>query len=515
MELSVSDNNSMVEEPMDVVNADEVNSKTSIDGEASDSGKNGKKDANDYSRFDDISDDDDPADFTDEPKEPALPLPESLYRANSLKETGNAAFKAGNLLDAKTAYRDAIKALQPHRLLTPPAISDAEYVDLRSALVSLHGNSSMVAMKEEQWPDVIKAANEVLAIESDNIKSLYRRSVAYRRMGRLEDSKEGLQRVLQLDAANSAAKKELIEVTKELKLHHQKEKQSYNAMFSKGSIYDDRERERKAKAKREAEEQARLQDEWTKDKLKRRAEGKDELTFEEWKKEQQEEKKRVEEARKAAAAAKKPSVPKPVPAADSEEYDSDDMKIVAETKSKGYCYFKRKLPEEENALLGDIAPKAVANTPSTLPSTPEETGKVEASSWNTAGTWEERSMTTQVTEKLRQVVKTSITHGDASATVTDVKTCDGEASIVITRGKKRHIYDYHIVLALEVAINEKSYKATLELNDVTTVCHYEYKLSFKRALPAEYRITIESAANALKDEVIERLNQYADEYKSF
>ena len=44
-------------------------------------------------------------------------------------------------------------------------------------------------------------------------------------------------------------------------------------MFTKGSIYDDKEKERLEKIKREEEEQERLKDEWSKSKLDRREKG--------------------------------------------------------------------------------------------------------------------------------------------------------------------------------------------------------------------------------------------------
>lgn len=48
------------------------------------------------------------------------------------------------------------------------------------------------------------------------------------------------------------------------------------------------------------------------------------------------------------------------------EYDEEDSKIISETTSKGYCYFKRQLPTEERELIGDISPKAVTDSGPTL-----------------------------------------------------------------------------------------------------------------------------------------------------
>lgn len=272
-----------------------------------------KKDANDYSRFD-FSDDDSeveasiPTSDDSESERDLSPqaFHENLAKSLSLKETGNSAFKSNNLEDAMKHYEEAIKLLKPfRRVSTPhPEIPLDKITEMKSVYVSVLSNSCMVSFKEEKWSQVISLSNEVLLEEADNVKALYRRSVAHHRTGYLEESKEGLAKVIELDASNAAAKKELIEVIKSIKEKKQKDRANLSGAFSSGSMYSDREAERQRKIRKAQEEEERLQDEWIKDKLKRRKEGDDdEISFDDWKKKRQksvdDEKKRIEKEEKA------------------------------------------------------------------------------------------------------------------------------------------------------------------------------------------------------------------------
>ena len=248
-----------------------------------------KKDANDYSRFN-FSDDDDDDAMSPSPPPTLIDLPtfhENLHRAIQLKEAGNAAFKLSNLDTAKQNYDEALLLLKPLRgaASTHLEITADKRTELNSTFISVLSNKGIVLFKEEKWTEVIPAADEVLSSEPDNIKALYRRSVAHHRTGYFEESKIGLSRVLELDESNKPAKKELIDVLKAIKEKKQREKASMSSAFSSGSMYSDKEAERLRKIRLAQEEEERLQDEWIQDKLKRRKEGEEEeISFENWKK---------------------------------------------------------------------------------------------------------------------------------------------------------------------------------------------------------------------------------------
>jgi tetratricopeptide (TPR) repeat protein len=280
---------------------------TTMDGENPLTLEPPRGDANDYSRFEDIDDDEDEEQMRSSPPREVLSFHESFYRSQSLKEMGNVAFKESNFKMARTHYEEALEFIRPHKDAAPiNDITPEKVQEMKSLFISLHGNTSMVYLKEENWTQVIKSTEEILKDEPENIKALYRRAVAHHRTGGYEESRDGLNRVLSLDSSNTAAKKELVEVLKSLKEQKRKEKNAMSSMFSGGSIYGDKEEERQRKIRREKEAEEKLHDEYLQEKLKKRGEGlpesEVEISFDQWKKDrkkrEEDEKKKEEEKRK-------------------------------------------------------------------------------------------------------------------------------------------------------------------------------------------------------------------------
>ena len=315
-------------------------------------------DANDYSRFDDLGDseDDDVKNSqVVEKEDEKLSMSDSLSRANGYKDAGNSAFKRVEFVEAGKRYQEGIAIL--NNFIKNAAGNECD--EVKSTLISLHGNNSMVLMKLENWNAAIISTCEVLKAEKKNIKALFRRGVSYHKVGFLEESKADLTYLLELDAKNAAAIKELIQVVKDIKSSKLRERVAFSSMFKK-NIYGDKEAERIAKEKREEIERERENDEWIKNKLSRRESGMEQLTFEDWKKE----KKESEEKELKEQKAKKEKIEKekddklendrrekqhlekkereilPVNSSEDDDYDEEDSKILSETKKKGYCYFR-------------------------------------------------------------------------------------------------------------------------------------------------------------------------------
>lgn len=221
-----------------------------------------------------------------------LTYSESIKRSQLLKELGNNSFKENSLIEAKKYYEEGIQLLKVFKNkdlneLNEEIITNELNEEFNTLYLTLYSNKSMVLFKEENWLEVIINTNEVLNNEPDNIKALYRRSVALHRTGNYEESKNGLNRVITLDPNNAAAKKELNTVLKTIKEQKEKEKNAMSSIFSKGSMYNDREEERQRKLRRAKEEEERLHDEYIQDKLKKRNEGLSDsevnISFEDWK----------------------------------------------------------------------------------------------------------------------------------------------------------------------------------------------------------------------------------------
>merc|ERR1712023_319124 len=306
-------------------------------------------------------------------------------------------------------------------------------------------------------------------------------------------------------------------------------------------------------------------DEYNRSKIDRRNEGKDEQTFEEWKKEKEDikkaeeeerkkkeekERKEREERKKVRADAVDDDLYKPnrsrketkekVEIDEEDEGNLKDLRGYKKTSDgRTTSYFNNELDEHTKSLIGNITPKRIDSVGSldatvtqgssgmvsrndSTASTNSNTSN--ASVWNTAGTWEEKDMSSDVKSRLTDLCKAVCTD---AAKIKDVKTVEGDAQIVIARGKKRHIYDYNVKLEFEVSVNESitksegdveektsKYKGTFEFPEVSPISSYECKVSLKKTVPAHMKVNVESAVDKLKSEVISTFRSFDEEYKS-
>lgn len=174
----------------------------------------------------------------------------------------------------------------------------------------------------------------------------------------------------------------------------------------------------------------------------------------------------------------------------------DDDVINEDTEClKGYkttsdgrktSYFNRELSEQDKKLIGDCKPKKISgsdsaisasNSPRQLSPSPAS-GSIsvaasptridaaqapvqQASGWNTAGTWEERTSTAWAHQELTALLQNlhSVTciplEGTVytlTLTVPAVTSIDGEVYVAFTRGKKLYLYDLKVKLNYELTI---------------------------------------------------------------
>ena len=406
---------------------------------------------------------------------------DALLSAVSHKVSGNDYFKAGDWDNAVRSYRRGTNALKHFNQ------QNSGDEQIKSLLITLQTNLSMVTYKQEKYKMSRDLANKALIIDDTNVKALYRRAMAHRSLGDLESARDDLRAALKGESNNVAVKKELIAVKKILDERKAKEKAGLQRAFSnRGSLlYSDKEEEEKRKEEQQKEKE-RLEAEATEN---RRKEWEDEcvkllasdppqevVSFEEWDKQRRkteekaekarkkakkaEEKRHREERRKAMGDAKAPN------SVDDADEDDDDVLTEKELATlRGYkktsdgrttSYFTREQTDHEKELIGSIAPKRLDDSSSSLPSPNliSDLGGAGGgpSAWNASGTtWEEKDTTDWCTKALEQcLLDTTSAHYSSTSSktfiavvkkVTDVK---GDASVAIAGGKKRYIYDYHV-----------------------------------------------------------------------
>lgn len=142
--------------------------------------------------------------------------------------------------------------------------------------------------------------------------------------------------------------------------------------------------------------------------------------------------------------------------------NADDGKKASESSTKtnhkgGYHYFhdqanRGTAPAAKPVRLSEAEAAA-------LSAKLEGSGGSGLSSWNTAGTWEERTHTKWAEGRMAELLVT----GDAVAEtdsarvkLTSVKKLEGDATVVMVRGKPRHGFDFSLTLTFECVFKEKS-----------------------------------------------------------
>jgi len=448
------------------------------------------------------------------------------------KERGNAAFKSGDNDAAVAAYADGLVALKAYRDAHADSDDDADkasattpaQVEEREVRVSLHLNSAMALLKLEQWEKALASSKAALDVQPENVKALYRKGVAGARLGRVDGAVVDLQKALKLEPANRDAKRELARLTDIVRRKRLEEKKRFSGGLQRATskgLYGDKEAEREKKKKLEAQASAKKRARHEKFNAARKEKGEDEVTFENWEKEEKEkaekEEKAAEEARRRQQRQREEQRRKE--RGEDRVVVDDDLDLA---NCKGYktladgrrtSYFTN-VPDQTTAqlLAAQQAPKKLEG--GAAPS-PDSNG--DGSAWNAAGTtFEERDMKGWADDALRDALRdvSSVTDG-LSVKTTSVKKLTGEASLVVSRGRARHIFEYVADLSVECRLpgeappgpGATTIKGTLHMPEVSssiTDGQYEARFLRKSSSPSLSRpreAALEAAVAAYSDAV--------------
>jgi len=447
------------------------------------------------------------------------------------KEKGNGRVKVGDFEAAKKHYKRGIKIVD----ILP---QDEQVNGLK---LTLNLNLSLTQTKLMEYNEAIKSSDVVLKIDSKNVKGLFRRGMAKSSLGFFEEAKVDLAEVIKLDPKNSIARKEIAVLKRKILEQKKTEKANFGGIFSRtGSMYDDKEKEREHKKSLESLRMQQEETDWKQSNEDRMSIGLGAQTKDEWLEDKKVEGKKKETSSphhhqsKAKSEISQRRGEENVSDED-DHLDEEDLKIISETKKKGYCYFRRDLDESEKALLEkeqnklretNFSPTMQSGSKGVVSNSvsqahKEAPGVVSGSEWNKGGTWEEMDKTNWVKERLEKlflgisartgkdlkdepealmremesametenafnsdnVAKVMARLAVISATVYRIEKIEGDASIVVVRGKKRILFDFNITLKWKIKIDEsfgelessvdgrekkiKEYKGSLKLCDIT------------------------------------------------
>lgn len=220
-----------------------------------------------------------------------------------------------------------------------------------------------------------------------------------------------------------------------------------------------------------------------------------------------------------ASTARAPPVKKDKKEGDAEE-DSSMRGYKTRADGKKTSYFHTDISDEAKKLIeaqGFGKPKKIEGAV-------EEGGEVKGggSQWNQAGTYEEKGMTKWVDERLSAVLKgiTYTVPAGAGGTITTTKVggVSGDASISVSRGKRRHLLDVTFDVEFEGKVGDSTGKGKLTFSEVTTGDDEpEVKMDVSGESAPELREVfnafVKPAGQGLQPLLVTELKKVIEEYK--
>jgi len=415
--------------------------------------------------------------------------------------------------------RYSFRLLSLSFLILSPRFASLPFPSLPLAglLISLQNNMAMVYSKQKKWKQAADVAKCALDIDPVNIKSIFRRSVALRNMGDLDEAKALLKQGLQADPNSKDLRREFAVVKAESDKAKKRAKMAFGGAFNKGSggLYDDKEEEKlkkqikkqeeeKREKERKEKEEKELKRKWEDECVSRMSRSEPPISYDDWCKEKKEKaedekkKKKAEEEkvkRERREAKKRASA-----AAQSDSSDEEDLGLKKD-QVRGYklnsegrktSFFNNELTAEQKALIGDITPKPISATTSPTPiaRAPSDSTPSKVSAWNSAGTWEEKDTSNWCQGRLKDILNETVAEEDGSSLivkVSELKEVSGDASVVVSRGKKRYVFDLECDIKIEVVDTDDDTvlgKGTLKLPEVSSTAasegDWEMQLSWKK-----------------------------------
>ncbi|KAG2428594.1 hypothetical protein HYH02_014296 [Chlamydomonas schloesseri] len=149
---------------------------------------------------------------------------ERLERAERRRLTGNELFKAGQYKEALAKYAMALSYLDEDFMFQLAG----HYLDKAEAVkVLVHLNMAATQLKTGDWNTAIYNCGQVLALDENNVKALFRRAKAQKELSRTEEARADLEKAIKLEPNNREVAEELRAVRAALK----EEKKAADALW--------------------------------------------------------------------------------------------------------------------------------------------------------------------------------------------------------------------------------------------------------------------------------------------
>jgi len=217
-----------------------------------------------------------------------------------------------------------------------------------------------------------------------------------------------------------------------------------------------------------------------------------------------------------ASTARQPVKPKKTENGD-EDNSMRGYKKTADGKTTSY--FHTEISEEAKAL---IAAQGFGKPQKLEAPVEDQAGKGGGSTWNQAGTYEEKNMMKWLSDRLKEkligleiALTGSFAADGGKVTTTAVEEVKGDATISMSRGKRRHVLDLSLEVHCECTVGGETGKGKFHISEVNTGDDdREVKWETDSSCPPNPRAAFKQfATHSVQDAVIKALYEVVEEYK--
>ena len=174
----------------------------------------------------------------------------------ALKDEGNQHFKTGDYPKAIAAYHQIFMYVHGYSVgssgsagmpgQTSVPVSAEEMAQIKELKLTHFNNLAMCHLKKDNWQKAHTNCTKALELDPKNVKALFRRGKCNAQLGHLDEAKEDLDQVIQLQPDNKEAVRELRGLKAGFAAQRKRELKKFAGMFDK--LQADEEQEASAAA---------------------------------------------------------------------------------------------------------------------------------------------------------------------------------------------------------------------------------------------------------------------------
>ncbi|XP_008483447.1 peptidyl-prolyl cis-trans isomerase D [Diaphorina citri] len=169
-----------------------------------------------------------PEDWKSNPETVQLNQMEDVIR--TIKNSGNEYFKLNRMHDAQRKYKKAVRYIKWYN----QSQSKTQQKHFRSYYTAALLNMAAVQLKFKAYKRAINLCDDILLMEPNNVKALFRRGRAQVSMNNFEQGLQDYEQALDLLPNDQQILKEIAFVRKQMRHHLNLEKMTYARMFQNG-----------------------------------------------------------------------------------------------------------------------------------------------------------------------------------------------------------------------------------------------------------------------------------------